>query len=37
VRHGTDPIVTGQQGAEALRLALRITEDIAKGNAGLRP
>jgi predicted dehydrogenase len=35
VRHGTDPVVTGQQGAEALRLALRITEDIAKGNAGL--
>ncbi len=37
VRHGTDPVVTGQQGAEALKLALRITEDIAKGNAGLRP
>lgn len=37
VRHGTDPVVTGQQGAEALRLALRITEAIAKGNAGLRP
>lgn len=35
VRHGTDPVVTGQQGAEALRLALRITEDIAKGNAAL--
>jgi len=37
VRHGTDPVVTGQQGADALKLALRITEDIAKGNAGLRP
>jgi predicted dehydrogenase len=37
VRHGTDPVVTGQQGTEALRLALRITEDIANGNAGLTP
>jgi predicted dehydrogenase len=35
VRHGTDPVVTGQQGAEALRLALRITEDIAKQSAAL--
>lgn len=30
VRHGTDPVVSGQQGADALKLALRITEDIAK-------
>ena len=37
VRHGTDPVVTGQQGAEALRLALRITEDIAKATAELKP
>lgn len=35
VRHGTDPVVTGQQGADALRLALQITEDIAKGSAAL--
>lgn len=37
VRHGTDPVVTGQQGAEALRLALRITEDIAKATAAVKP
>ena len=30
VRHGTDPVVSGRQGADALKLALRITEDIAK-------
>lgn len=37
VRHGLDPVVSGQQGADALRLALQITEDIAKGAAALKP
>ena len=37
VRQGAKPVVTGQQGAEALRLAIRITEDIARATAALRP
>lgn len=37
VREGSQPKVTGQQGTDALHLAIRITEDIAKATAALRP
>lgn len=37
VRRGVQPLVTGQQGADALHLAIRITEDIARATAALRP
>ncbi len=37
VRRGVKPVVTGQQGADALHLAIRITEDIARATAALRP
>ncbi len=36
VRRGVQPVVTGQQGADALHLAIRITEDIARATAALR-
>ncbi len=32
-RHGKRPVVTGQEGTEALRIALQITEQIERGNA----
>ena len=32
-RQGKRPVVTGQEGTEALRIALQITEQIERGNS----